>query len=153
MPVVKDGKVVGVLSMRDLMSAYDRELQKIFEDLLNKSISTDKEKNVIERNREAVFLTDISGNIIKMNLKAEERFGLSQEQVIGRKLNAIIETGTMSIDDILKKAASDEVILDRDTFVTTKSSGKSAVKLTVTALMSDKNEHVGYVAIVHNSSL
>lgn len=89
-PVVQDGKVVGIITQTDLTRAYAHAMND-----LNQEISV-----VIESAYNAIIGIDQNGYITVFNQQAEHLFEMKRRDVIGRLFSSVLPEG--GLEDILK---------------------------------------------------
>lgn len=90
LPVLNnEGKVVGMLTRANLIRCYYRDLQEVKR--LNKELNA-----IIESSYDGFYITDGKGITIRVNSAYERITGIKAEEVIGRKVEELVDKGMYS---------------------------------------------------------
>ncbi len=76
LPVVKDGKIIGVIREKEIRDYYYMKFEEMSEKL----------KHIINNIHEAVCTIDTEGTVLLWNDRAEKLYNLSSHEIIGKKL-------------------------------------------------------------------
>lgn len=80
LPVVKDNKVQGIVTLSDTIRAYFSSLIALREEL----------NTIIDSTHNGILTVNEEGNVILVNRSAEEFLGLRREDVVGRPVNEVL---------------------------------------------------------------
>lgn len=139
LPVLNnEGKVVGILTRANLIKCYYRDLQEVKR--LNKELNA-----IIESSYDGFYITDGKGITIRVNSAYERITGIKAEEVIGRKVEDLVDKGMYSqsvTSLVLEKKEPVTITHDIKT-------GKS-VLITGNPALNDKGEIVRVVTNVRD---
>lgn len=104
--------------------------------------------NITESSADAIMSTDDKGRITSWNRGAEQIFGYSKEEILGRHFYEIVPRDLIEEADMLRKEASDKgFIRSYQTYRLHKSGRRVPVSLTITVLRDRDGTVVGNAGI------
>jgi PAS domain S-box-containing protein len=104
--------------------------------------------NITESSADAIMSTDAEGNITSWNRGAEQIFGYTKDEIIGRHFYAIVPEDLREEAEKLRKAVSEKgFIRSYETHRRHKSGKRVPVSLTITALKDAQGRVIGNAGI------
>jgi PAS domain S-box-containing protein len=102
-PIVKKGEVIAILSIFQDIAEYEKVLTKLEAyKHLNEELDV-----IIDSSYDGLWICDHKGKVVRINRTSEEMSGVKQEDVIGKKMQALVRDG------IFDKSATLEVLKNR----------------------------------------
>jgi len=89
LPVIKDGKVVGIVTFSDLIRHYNMEIK----DLKDVKLMKEQLDAVFEASFDYLFVTDAEGRVTKANQAYYRITGIKPEEVIGKTMYELVAQG------------------------------------------------------------
>jgi PAS domain S-box-containing protein len=106
-------------------------------------------ENIINTVPDALVLTDVDGNILRVNEKFINRSGYSQEELIGQSITRFcIENGEYT--EVLEKLKRDGLVRDREIAIRVKSGETRSVLFSGSIILSRQSKPLGLTCIVHD---
>jgi PAS domain S-box-containing protein len=106
-------------------------------------------ENVINTVPDALVLTDVNGNILRVNEKFINRSGYSQDELIGQSITKFcIEN--FEYTDVLEELKRDGSVKDQEIIVRVKSGEKRNVLLSGSIILSRQSKPIGLTCIIHD---
>jgi PAS domain S-box-containing protein len=91
-PLYKEGKLDGGISVfQDISELEEVSKELVFVKNLNKELNT-----IIESVSDGIYITDGSGNTLRINSSYEEITGIKSEEVIGKNMKELVKKGVFS---------------------------------------------------------
>lgn len=137
-PVIRDGKIIGAVSVMQDISEIDeisRELETV------KKINAELE-TIFETSLDALWLSDGTGRILKVNQSSEKIFGLPCSELVNRHSDELVAKGVFSRSIIMRSIETRKAV----TALTTTQLGKT----TITSCMPILDENGQVTSVVTN---
>jgi PAS domain S-box-containing protein len=101
---------------------------------------------------DAILTVDRDGNLCSFNRGAQELFGYSAGEVVGRPCSDLLRQGQPGVDAIWQRLGQEEPVQIFETEMMASENRLLAVQLSASLLTDGKGERAGFVAICHDLS-
>ena len=113
--------------------------------------SEERYRSLVEDTMDAIIGMDLDTNIRSWNKGAEEMLGYRSSEIIGKPLLTIIPDELLeSYKDNIEEAKREGFVMKAETKRKTKEGVTIPVEMTLTTLVDDDNNHIGYVSILRD---
>lgn len=157
MPIVEDGRVIGIVSLRDLTRRYQEQLEemvRIREEKLHVSIAELKEskkrfRTVFYNSPAAITFADREERIIMWNPIAKQLFGMDDDDLRGKSVSELYppeEWQRVRKEDIRRRGREHHM----ETRILTKDDRHVDVNISVNVLKGSEGDVEGSIAIIRD---
>ena len=106
-------------------------------------------ENIINTIPDALVLTDIDGNILRVNENFINRSGYTQDELIGQSITRLC-AATGDYTDIMENLKRDGFVRDREIIVRVKSGETRSVLFSGSIILSNKAKPMGLTCVAHD---
>ncbi|HSE42664.1 MAG TPA: PAS domain S-box protein [Acidobacteriota bacterium] len=106
---------------------------------------------IVQSSQEAILSKDLGGIILTWNKGAQEMYGYTPEEIIGKPVSALAPEGTANeIPEIMRKIRQGEVIDRYETIRRKKDGTLINVSLSISPVRNKRGKIIGASAVAHN---